>query len=487
MIHDHLRRIVESAPTSSGLKRGESFASYASLLERIDRLAAGLIDRGIARGSVVGLLIPNSPEIFVAAHALFAVGAIAMPLGLTATRAELSALASKTGLAAVIAAPPFHTTAEVLIADVAPGAPLLSTTSFADIERAPAAPPKLAGDTPALYLFSSGSTGLPKVVPHTHAELIADGVRTSTAWDLQPDDVAVNILPPNFAMGFLLGVTNVLSRGASTVYWSDALPLALSRKKLLDTMVRDRVTFMGAVPVMYEILAGQTGDFDLSLRLAFSGGTALKRSIFEAMRLRFGIPLRQSYGSTEAVFVSHNNSADPDTSWASVGRPAGDTQVRIEPMDTDLGPGVGELEIKSSSVMQGYLGDAGANAEAFDDGWFRSGDLALIDDDGRIVIKGRSKLLIEVSGYKIDPIEVEDTLTGLPAVAEAAVAGLPDPRNGNRLVAFVVRESEISADDIIRHARARLSVQKVPVEIAFVEALPRSPTGKLLRAKLREL
>src|SRR5512142_1024980 len=104
MIRDHLRRIVESAPTSSGLKRGDSFVPYASLLERIDRLAAGLINRGIARGGVVGLLIPNSPEIFVAAHALFAIGAIAMPLGLTATRAELAALAGKTGLAAVIAA-----------------------------------------------------------------------------------------------------------------------------------------------------------------------------------------------------------------------------------------------------------------------------------------------------------------------------------------------------------------------------------------------
>jgi long-chain acyl-CoA synthetase len=156
-------------------------------------------------------------------------------------------------------------------------------------------------------------------------------------------------------------------------------------------------------------------------------------------------------------------------------------------METELGPHVGELEIRSSSVMQGYLGDTGANAGAFDGGWFRSGDLAQLDDAGRIVIKGRSKLLIEVSGYKVDPIEVEETLTGLPAIAEAAVDGRPDPRNGNRLVAFVVRDAEITADDIIRHARARLSVQKVPVEIAFVDALPRSPTGKLLRARLKDL
>jgi len=157
------------------------------------------------------------------------------------------------------------------------------------------------------------------------------------------------------------------------------------------------------------------------------------------------------------------------------------------PVATDLGPETGELEIKSSSLMRGYLGDAPANAQAFDGGWFRSGDLATLDAEGRIVIRGRTKLLIEVSGYKIDPIEVEETLTGLTAISDVAVAGLPDSRAGNRLVAYVVKGADISADEILRHARSRLSVQKVPAEIAFVEALPRSSTGKLLRARLKDL
>jgi len=488
MIHDNLLAIVARAPATSGLRQGDSFASYASLLERIQRLAAGFSERGIGRGDVVALLIPNSPDIFVVAHALFALGAIAMPLGLTATRAELATLAGKSGLKAIVAAPALQKTAELVIADVTPGAPLFLTNMLAAVERSATAPlPQLGGDTPALYLFSSGSTGLPKVVPHTHSELVADGLRTSAAWDMQPDDIAVNILPPNFAMGFLLGTFDVVARGATTFYWADALPLALSRKKLLDAMVRERATFVGAVPAMYEIIAGQAGQFDLKLRLAFSGGAALKRPIFDAVRARLGIALRQSYGSTEAIFVAHNNSADPEASWASVGQPAGDAEVRIAAFETGLGHEVGELEIRSSSVMRGYLGDQQANAEAFDNGWFRSGDLASLDEAGRIVIRGRSKLLIEVSGYKIDPIEVEDALVNLPAVAEAAVVGLPDPRSGSRLVAYVVRGADISADEIIRHARARLSVQKVPAEIAFVDALPRSATGKLLRARLLDL
>ncbi|MGY4103156.1 class I adenylate-forming enzyme family protein [Nocardia sp. R16R-3T] len=486
MIYDNLLTLTAQAPLTSGLRQGEVFTPYAALVERIGRLAAGLIERGIDSGDAVALLIPNSPDLFVTSHALFAIGAIAMPLGVTATRSELAMLTQKTGLEAVISTPGLAAAADMLIADAAPGIPLFLTSALPEAS-ATAQLPKLPGDTTALYLFSSGSTGLPKVVPHTHAELIADGERSSTAWDLQPDDIVLDILPGNFSLGFILGATEAVARGATTLYWSDPLPLVLSRKKLLDTMVRERVTVMGAVPAMYEIVAGQPGNFELRLRLAFSGGVALKRPIFEAVRERLGVTLRQAYGSAEASMVSHNNSADPDASWASVGKPAGDARVRIVAFDTEFGPSVGEMELSSSSLMRGYLGDAAANAEAFDEGWFRTGDLASLDEEGRIFIRGRSKLLIEVSGYKIDPIEVEETLMTLPAVAEAAVAGLPDPCDGNRLIAFVVKGADVSADELIRYARRKLSVQKVPAEIAFIDALPRSSAGKLLRARLREL
>ncbi|WP_181063084.1 class I adenylate-forming enzyme family protein [Nocardia nova] len=486
MIYDNLLALTARAPITSGLRQGEEFTPYAALVERIGRLAAGFIERGIQSGDPVALLIPNSPDLFVTAHALFAIGAIAMPLGVTATRSELATFAKKAAPKAAVATPGLAAVAGMLTADAAPGIPLFLTSALPEAHSATRLP-KLSGDTTALYLFSSGSTGLPKVVPHTHAELIADSERASTAWDIAPDDLVLDILPGNFSMGFLLGTTQAVAGGATTLYWSDPLPLALSRGKLLDTIVGERVTFVGAVPAMYEIIAGGPDSFDLGLRLAFSGGAALKRSVFDVVRERLGITLRQDYGSTEASMFSHNDSADPDASWASVGKPAGDGRVRIVAFDTEFGPSVGELELKSSSLMRGYLGDAAANAVAFDEGWFRTGDLASLDEEGRIFIRGRGKLLIEVSGYKIDPIEVEETLMTLPAVAAAVVTGLPDPRHGNRLIAFVVKRADLSADEVIRYAREKLSVQKVPAEIAFVDALPRSPTGKVLRARLREL
>ncbi|WP_416565289.1 class I adenylate-forming enzyme family protein [Nocardia testacea] len=485
MIYNRLLAPTAQAPITSGLRQGGVFTPYAALVERIGRLAAGFREHGIERGDPVALLVPNSPDLFVTAHALFALGAIAMPLSETATRAELAACARKTGPEAVIASPGLAATAEMLIADAAPDIPLFRTSALPE-RNATSRLPDLPGDTTALYLFSSGSTGLPKVVPHTHAELVADSERAGTAWDIRPDDIVLDMLPGNFAMGFLLGATQAVAGGATTLYWSDPLPLPLSRRKLLDTMVGERVTVMGAVPAMYEIIAGQAGGDELGLRLAFSGGAALKRPVFDAVRERLGVTLRQDYGSTEASMFSHNDSVDPDSTWDSVGRPAGDATARIIALETAYGPAVGEMEIRSSSLMRGYVGDDVANAQAFDEGWFRTGDLASLDDEGRIFIRGRSKLLIEVSGYKIDPIEVEETLMTSPAVAEAAVAGLPDRRTGQRLIAFVVADADVSAGELIRYARKRLSVQKVPAEIAFVDALPRSPAGKVLRARLGE-
>jgi len=245
---------------------------------------------------------------------------------------------------------------------------------------------------------------------------------------------------------------------------------------------------MGAVPAMYETLAGAPGEFGLpAMRVAFSGGAALGRSTYDHFRTRFGIPIRQDYGSTEAIMVSHNDAEDIDRLWASVGRPAGDAQVRITPMDTGLGPDVGELMVKSSSLTPGYLGEDAVNAASFQDGWLLTGDLARLDDDGNIFIMGRSKLLIEVAGFKIDPIEVEEALQLHPGVAEAAVVGIRVSQHAEqRLKAFVVRKNEVSAEQLIRFLRERLSAHKVPAIVAFRHELPRSSAGKVLRSRLSE-
>lgn len=493
MLFDHFARNAARAPRTAGLRCAGRFHSYDELLERVTRLAAGFTARGVGVGDPVAILMPNSPELFVVVHALFAIGAIAMPLGLTATRSECAAAARKADATALIVHAELAGLGRQIAEDLGTPQPLPlfisggeGDASIEMLERtAPIRLPRLGGETPALYLLSSGSTGRPKIVPHSHAELLADGRRTSTAWRLTPDDIVFDMLPPNFAMGLLLGAMDALEAGSTTVYWSDRRPLVLARQALLEALIEEKVTMMGAVPAMYEVLAATPGSDRLgTMRLAFSGGAALKHSTYEQFRDRFGVRIRQDYGSTEAIMVAHNDAADVDRLWNSVGRPVGDAQVRIAPVGGE--PDTGELLVKSSSLASGYLGDEEASA-AFADGWFRSGDLARLDGDGNLFIIGRIKLLIEVSGFKIDPIEVEDVLQLHPAVAEAVIVGTrPAPNADQRLKAFVVRKQDVSSEELIRFLRERLSVQKVPTLIAFRDELPKSSAGKVLRGQLSE-
>lgn len=496
MIFDNFVDIAARAPGTNGLRQGERFCSYGELAERIARMAAGLSSRGIGTGDPVAILMPNSPELFVVVHALFAIGAIAMPLGTNATLSECTALAQKAGAVAVIVRNELAELGTRVAASVGRMRPPQvfvaageGDFSLSSLERtAPITLPKLGGNAPALYLASSGSTGLPKIVPHTHAELLADARRMSAAWRLTPDDIVINILPGNFAMGLLLSATGAVEAGATTVYWSDPRPLVLARRTLLEVLNAEEVTVMGAVPAMYEVLAGTAGETRLdTVRLAFSGGAGLKRVTYDRFSERFGVGLRQAYGSTEALMVSHNDAEDIDGLWASVGKPTGGAEVRIDSAEIGLAPGAGELMIKSPSLTAGYLGEADANAASFRDGWLMTGDIARRDGDGNIFILGRSKLLIEVSGFKVDPIEVEETLQLHPAVAEAAVVGIRlSPHAEQRLKAFVVRHAEVAAEQLIRFLRERLSAHKVPTLIEFREALPKSSAGKVMRGRLGE-
>jgi acyl-CoA synthetase (AMP-forming)/AMP-acid ligase II len=496
MIYDNFLSIAARAPAASGLAHEGRFDTYAQLAERVGRLASGFAARGIGPGDPVAILMKNSPGLFVVVHALFALGAIAMPLSITATRSEATAAARKAGVTAVVSALEVSALASH-IADALGGAPPppvfvageSGDWSLGELERTPLARlPTLPADTPALYLLSSGSTGLPKVVPHTHGELLADARRTSAAWRLTPEDRVFDMLPGNFAMGLLLGATNAVEAGATTVYWSDSRPLVLARGALLEALRAERITVMGAVPTMYETLAGASGDARLPhMRIAFSGGAPLQRATFEQVRERFGISLRQAYGSTEALMVSHNDAEEIDRLWDSVGKPSGDARVRLAPIDAQLGAGIGELMVASSSTTAGYLGEDALNAAAFPDGWLMTGDLARVDEAGNIFIKGRSKLLIDVSGFKVDPLEVEEVLQQHPALTDAAVVGVREGRNREqRLKAFVVRHDQVSPDDLVRFLRERLSVHKVPTLIEFRDELPRSSAGKLLRSRLSE-
>jgi long-chain acyl-CoA synthetase len=493
MLFDNLADIAARAPATSGLRVEGRLESYAALLERIAHLASGFMARGIGEGTPVAILLPNGPELFTVAHALFAVGAIAVPLNIAAPPAELLMTARKAGVGALVAradlVPIAHRLAEGLGRLTMPlfvsggeGEESLAALARHPIGRLP----RLSAETRALYLFSSGSTGLPKVVPHTHGEMLANARATVAALSFRPDDVVFNNLPGHHAMGFYNSVFEVPEALGTTLYFSDPAPLLLARKRLLGALAAERVTVLPGVPFMFDILAGATDEADLSaVRLTYSAGVALKRQIFEKFRDRFGLLIRQAYGCTEAGHVAFNRADDPEPIWDSVGRPVGDTEVIVVAHDNPLGPEFGELAFRSASLTQGYVGEEKLNRQAFGSGYFMTGDLGRIDDDGNVFIKGRSKLIIEVAGHKVDPLEVEEVLLGHPAVGEVVVIGPADPRTGEqRLKAVVVRAGETTPDALIRFAREHLAPQKVPALVEFRDEIPKSATGKILRGKL---
>jgi long-chain acyl-CoA synthetase len=248
------------------------------------------------------------------------------------------------------------------------------------------------------------------------------------------------------------------------------------------------VTVFPGVPFNFRLMAEAPTGGDLSsLRLAFSAGTALPRQSFEAFGERFGVLVRQLYGSTETGFMTANLDPDPVGTFESVGTPAGDVEIRIVDEEGDpVSTGVeGEVTISSPAMTDGYSDMEELNREAFRDGYFHTGDLGRLDDEGRLYLTGRKKLLIEVGGYKIDPIEVQDVVVAHPKVREAVVVGAEGRVEGEEIVkAVVVPAEDVNDREVMEFCRERLANFKVPQIVEFREEIPKSPLGKVLRKYL---
>jgi long-chain acyl-CoA synthetase len=496
MLYQGLSDAAGRVPATSGLREGDRFVSYSEVVERAGRIAGGFIARGIGRGTSVGLLMNNGPELFTLAYALFAAGAVVVPLNAHAPRAELAMTARKAHVGAVVAARPYTETAASLVSDLAgPGAlPVFiagadDDWSVAALERySSGALAKIGPDDPALYMFSSGSTGIPKVVPHTHGELAYDARGGTEMMHYGPDDLLINMMPGSHAMGFIVSATHIAWAGASTHYWSDPQPFMLSKGRFAKAIETSGATILLGVPFMYDALSSLRDEVDFTrLRMVQSGGVALRKETYDRFKARFGIGVRQAYGSTECLLMSYNDTDDIDATWDSVGRAAPGLTLTVEPSENPFGPEYGEIAVSSPAVTKGYLDAPDVNARTLRNGRFYTGDLGTIAADGNLYIKGRSKMIIEVAGHKVDPFEIEEVLGMHPAVAEAVVVGIPDARTGEqRLKAVVVRAADETSDALIRFCRERLASQKVPAIVEFRDEIPKSATGKVLRGKLME-
>lgn len=485
-------------PDATALTCAAQRFTFAELIARIERLAHGLADSGVSPGDPVALVMRGDPWFVSCFHAVTALGAVAVPVNPSFKQAEIGSYCRDAEVRFVVGdertvevcrqvAAELDTPAKVLTSAPEPGG---APTLEAMVEAG--APGRLAARDPdedLVFQFSSGSTGRSKRMARTQGQIAAEA-NLYVSLGFTAADTILSAVPLFHNWGLGSALFAQAATGASVVVLEDPHPFLLRRDRALELIEREKVTIFPGVPFNFRLMAEAPSDADLSsLRLCLSAGAGLPRATFEAFQERFGVPVRQLYGTTETGMVAANMSDDPAATADSVGEPAGDVEVEIVDEDGNPVPsgGEGEITVASPAMTAGYAGAdmTELNEAAFRGGSYLTGDMGFIDADGMLYVTGRKKLLIDVGGYKVDPIEVEDVIGQHPQVGEVVVVGVPGEVQGEEAVkAVVVATGPLERKDLTAYCRSRLANFKLPQVIELREAIPKSPLGKVLRKDL---
>ena len=470
---------------------GTERISYDALWHRVTTTAAWLSEQGVSPGDRVGVSLPKSLAAIELHLAACSMGAVSMPLNPAYSASELRYLLEDSSAELLIAPRegPGAAAAGGLANDaptrvLAVGPESLShglLTASSHLDKA-----KLSHNSPALMLYTSGTTGRPKGAVMSHGSLTANIEMLSEAWQWSSNDVLLHVLPLFHVHGLLVALHGALHAGASAIVRSSFQASTV----LSDLGGKDCSVFM-AVPTMYRRLLGALGDSNLDLRhmrLLTSGSDRLPIEVFEAIEERLGHRVVERYGMTETGIML-SNPLDGARVPGQVGVPLPGVEMRIVKEDTgepcEQGE-VGELQTRGPHVFAGYWNAPDKTSGAFtEDGWFRTGDLGLRDSQGRFELKGRMTDLIITGGFNVYPTEVEHVLARHSCVSQCAVVGAPDADWGEAVTAFVVRaDRSANAEELIHHCRAFLAAYKSPKRVVFVNALPRNALGKVQKKKL---
>ena len=463
-------RVTPGRTALVSIETGQRF-TYAELNERAERAAATLQELGVEKGDRFGLLAFNCPEFLDFFFAAGKIGAIVVPLSTRATAHELTHIITDCGMKLLLYGPEFEELANQL-----------------DLTRASCLMPRPStAFTPSLtkpeetycLLYTSGTTGKPKGVMIPTRQLYWNGYNTVVNWSLRDDDVSPIFTPLYHAGGLAAFLIPIFCAGGTIV-----LHKAFDPAVVWQTIEREKCTVVLGVPTIWKLLmdAPQFASTDLShVRWFISGGAPLPQYIIDAYQRR-GVVFKQGYGMTEVGVNCFTMTVEDSFNYpGSIGRPLLFTEVRLENMDGD----VGEMFIRGPHVSLGYWNNIDATSASYgEDGWFRTGDLARRDQHGNFYIAGRIKEMFISGGVNIYPAEIEAELVSHPGVSDAAVVSVPDETWGEVGVAFVV--GSVSKDDLEQYLAGRIARYKVPRRFVFVDALPRTPYGKVVKDELRK-
>jgi len=469
--------------------------SYAQLTETIYRLAAGLASHGLSKGDVLAIYSTNSPEYALAFHAVAKLGGVATMVPPLFTDDELRTQLRNADAKYLLTIPQLLDSAraaahagirEIFVIGYAERA--VSFASLLDTNGSiPAVKINPREDLAALP-YSSGTTGFPKGVMLTHHNLVSMLCQLSAVDALTESDTMICIVPMYHLYGLQVVVNLALSEGATVV----TLP-RFDLNQFLTTLERYSVTVAPLVPPIVLALsrAREVDNYDLSkLRLIHCGAASLPHNIAQACEQRLGCDIRYGYGLTEVSPLSHASLPPRTDKPGSVGYCLPNTQCRILDYTTgvELGPNQeGEIWLRGPQVMKGYLGNPKATMNMITgEGWLRTGDIGYADEEGRLYVVDRLKELIKYKGRQVAPAELEAVLLSHPAIADAGVIPSPDDEAGELPKAFVVLKGEVTAQEIMEFVAARVAPHKRIRRVEFVNEIPKSPSGKILRRILVE-
>jgi malonyl-CoA/methylmalonyl-CoA synthetase len=459
------------------LVAGDLTLSHDELRAAASRAAERLRQAGVIRGTHVAMFAENSGAWIISYLGLLLLGATVVGMNPAFKAAEAEQILSDSEAAVVLV----DAGRQSLVDALRPRLPALRTTARVDgigsTTRHPDPPPQagrepLGPNSPALLLYTSGTTGRPKGALLDHGNLLAQARGVVEAWRWTAADRLVLALPLFHVHGLAIALNGSLVAGGCAVL------VPFSPENVVRELHAGATMFFG-VPAMYQRLCDylETNPADLrQVRLFVAGSAPLPATLFARCERILGQPVLERYGITEGGIVV-SNPYDGPRQPGRVGFPLPGVEVRLGDQD--------EVQLKGGQVFKGYWRNAAASADAFTDGWFRTGDVGEIAEDGTLAIRGRIKELIISGGYNVYPREVEMILEQHPAVAEVAVAGLPSERWGEEVTAFVVTRSPVDAQELIAYTRERLSTYKCPRTVRFIDAIPRNAMGKVDRSQLK--
>ena len=515
-LHDLFFQSAQKFPDKICIRYGEVEYTYSETDRLIRLFAKSLMAIGVQPGQRIGLVLPNCPEFVIAYYATLLAGAVVVPLNPVYTLSELDVQVRKTQVAVIIG---WRNRIELirqlteksgiskLIVCEGIDKKIFSQRvqitiprgwiekleyTFAELlldDDNPYGFAEITADEEAVFQFSGGTTGTPKAAVALHKNILANSYQFKTWLSTlkEGEEQFLTVIPLSHVYGMVIGLNVGIAMGATINLISDPRDI----KGILETIQKNKITFFPGVPAMYHSINQnpdvKAGKYDLrTIKACISGSAPLLPDIRYQFESLTGGKLVEGYGLSEAPTATHCNPIQGDNRNGSIGLPLPDVDCRIEYSKGQVN-GIGELLIKGPQVMSHYHENEVETKRTIDKGWLRTGDYARMDKDGYFYLTGRKKDLIKVGGLQVWPREVEEAIAKNQLVKEVVVAGIPDVAKGERVKAWIVlKDGEEMADaDRIREKCANeIAYFKIPSEIEFINEIPKTPVGKILRREL---